>query len=315
MRLPSHPGNKRLKITGFVTFSSRVFLCLRWRSDCPNSPLIAAVPSPKSNFLVLKFTMKKAILTLFTIAATALAAHAQTMVFSNNFGTGYTNGNLVGQSGWTQTSTATNNPIQILNNQAVLGTSGQDIWKAFDTPVVLSNNLGGYLLTTAVFSINSAQAAGDYFFHLSSPTNTTSFFFQRLYARSATGGFQLGLSVSSTNTTNTLVWGSGILNLSETNTAVLKWDFLAGGSNDPVSVFVNPIGDLLTNTSYATATWGSLEPTNLAALNLRQGTATNAPTAFFDSITVQVVPEPSTYALLALSAAGLAGYAARRRRR
>ena len=259
--------------------------------------------------------MKKLFTTLSAFVLTALAAHAQTVVFSNDFGTGYTNGNLVGQNGWTQTSTASNNPIQILNNQAVLGTSGQDIWKALDTPVVLSNNLGAYLLTTAVFSINSAQAAGDYFFHLSAPTNTTSSFFQRLYARSATGGFQLGLSVSSTNTTNPLVWGSGILNLGQTYTNVLKWDFLTGGSNDPVNIFVNPIGDLSTNTSYATATWGLLEPTNLAAVNLRQGNTSNAPTAVFDSITVQVVPEPSTYAMLALAGVGFAGYVIRRRRR
>ena len=259
--------------------------------------------------------MKKLFTTLSAFVLTALAAHAQTVVFSNDFGTGYTNGNLVGQNGWTQTSTASNNPIQILNNQAVLGTSGQDIWKALDTPVVLSNNLGAYLLTTAVFSINSAQAAGDYFFHLSAPTNTTTSFFQRLYARSATGGFQLGLSVSSTNTTNPLVWGSGILNLGQTYTNVLKWDFLTGGSNDPVNIFVNPIGDLSTNTSYATATWGLLEPTNLAAVNLRQGNTSNAPTAVFDSITVQVVPEPSTYAMLALAGVGFAGYVIRRRRR
>ena len=259
--------------------------------------------------------MTKFFLILSAIAVTSLAAQAQTTVLSNNFGTGYTNGNLVGQNGWTQTSTATNNPIQILNNQAVLGTSGQDIWKAFDTPVVLSNNLGAYLLTTAVFSINSAQAAGDYFFHLSAPTNTTSFFFQRLYARSATGGFQLGLSVSSTNSTNSLVWGSGILNLGQTYTNVLKWDFLTGDSNDPVNVFVNPTGDLSTNTPYATATWGTLEPTNLAAANLRQGSSGNAPTASFDSFTVQVVPEPSTYAMLALAGAGFAGYVIRRRRR
>ena len=140
-----------MKMTSFVTFSSHRFFTLVVGSDCPNSPLVTTVPSLKRKSFIPQATMKKLFTTLSAFVLTALAAHAQTVVFSNDFGTGYTNGNLVGQNGWTQTSTASNNPIQILNNQAVLGTSGQDIWKALDTPVVLSNNLGAYLLTTAVF--------------------------------------------------------------------------------------------------------------------------------------------------------------------
>lgn len=236
------------------------------------------------------------------------------VVFSNDFGTGYTDGNLVGQNGWTITSTATNNPLQVTNSQAIVGTSGQDAWNAFGTAITNADHVGGYTLTTIALSLDSAQATGDYFFHLSSPTNTTGNFYQRLYARSTNTGFQFGISVSSTNATNGLIWGSSILNFSNTYSAVLKWDFLSGGSNDVISLFIDPTGDISTNIAYVTATWGTAEPTTLAAANFRQGSAANAPVVRVDSITVEVVPEPSTYALLALGAAGFAGYVIRRRR-
>lgn len=259
--------------------------------------------------------MKTKIFTVLALTAASLAPASAQIVFSNNFATGYTNGNLVGQNGWTQTGTATNNPLQADGTQAIIGTTGQDAWNAFGTAITNADYVGGYALTTISLSLDSAQATGDYFFHISSPTNTTGNFYQRLYARSTNTGFQFGISVSSTNATNPLVWGTGILNLSNTYSAVLKWDFLSGASNDLISLFIDPTGDISTNVAYVTATWGLAEPTTLAAANFRQGSAANAPVVRVDSIQVEVVPEPSTYALLALSAAGLAGYLARRRRR
>jgi hypothetical protein len=44
-------------------------------------------------------------------------------------------------------------------------------------------------------------------------------------------------------------------------------------------------------------------------------TATGAGTGRVDNITITGVPEPSTYAMLALAGAGFAGYVIRRRRR
>ncbi len=260
--------------------------------------------------------MKPRICTLLGLtAALAVQASAQTVVFSNNFATGYTNGNLVGQNGWTLTGSATNNPLQITNSRAVIGTSGQDAWNAFSTVLTNADYVGGYALTKISLSLDSAQATGDYFFHLSSPTNTTTAFYQRLYARSTNTGFQLGISASSTNLGNLASYGSTILSFSNTYTAVLKWNFVAGGFNDTFSLYVDPVGDLATNPVYATATFATNEPTNLAAANFRQGSAANAPVVRVDSITVEIVPEPSTFAMLGLAGLGFAGYMLRRRRR
>jgi hypothetical protein len=260
--------------------------------------------------------MKK-LLTLLTLAATlATSPSFAQIVFSNNFGTGYTNGNLVGQNGWTQTSTASNNPLQISNtNTAAIGTTGQDAWNAFGTVITNANHVGGYVLTTIDLTLNTAQAAGDYFFHLSSPTNTTTAFFQRLYARSTNTGFQFGMSVSSTNVGNPLIWGTNELSFSTSYKAVFKWDIISGASNDVISLFIDPTGDITTNITYATATWATNEPTTLAAANFRQGSAANAPALDVRSIQVEVVPEPSTVAMLSLAGLGFAGYLVRRRRR
>jgi len=260
--------------------------------------------------------MKTRILALALVSAlqTAIStSSAQTVVFSNNFGTGFIDGNLVGQKGWTQTSTAINNPYQVTNSQVVILTTGQDAWSAFSTFVTNADSVGGYLQTRINLRLDSAQAAGDYFFHVSSPTNTTGNFYQRLYARSISTGFQFGLSVSSTNAINPAVWGSSILSFSTNYSAVLRWDFLSGASNDTIRLFIDPVGDPGMNTAYASVTWGSLEPTTIQAVNFRQGTTANAPVVRVDSLDLVVVPEPSTLALLALALAVVAGDAARRR--
>lgn len=269
-------------------------------------------PNPK------KTVMKKILLTLSVIAVTALAASAQTTVYTTDFGTGYTNGNLVGQNGWVQTGTTATAPIQVSSGLAVLPylTGGQDIWAPITSTI--SNTAGNYMLTSVNLSVTNATLAGDYFFNLSSPTNTTSAFFQRLYARTnASGQLNFGLTVAASNATAPVSWGSTALTLGTSYNTVMKWEFVAGTSNDIVSLFIDPTGSIETWTPEASVTWNSAtaEPANLAAVNLRQGGATIAPGVLVESIEVSVVPEPSTYAMLALAGAGFAGYVIRRRRR
>lgn len=249
-----------------------------------------------------------------TAAVTAYSAANAAVYYSTNFASGYTNGNLVGQNGWTQTGTSTTSPLQVTNGFATVGTSGQDAYAAFATSA--SATAGTSLYLAASITLTSAQSGGDYFLHVSSPTGTTSNFYGRVAAKSSGSGFVLGISTSS----STFAYGSTVLNFNQSYNVVMSLDFVTGSSNDVASIFIDPNStDRGTLTAYATAnSWGATaEPTSITAVNLRQGNGSVAPSVKVASLTsgdslaaVGVVPAPGAAALI-----GLAGLATSRRRR
>lgn len=260
--------------------------------------------------------MKKIITTL--LALVAINLNAATYLI-DDFSTGYVNGNLVGQNGWTQTATASNNPIQYQDGKAIVNTTGQDTWKALSSQVVKTS--GNTLYTRIDLKIASAFATGDYFFNLSDPAGTSSNFYQRLAARSSGIGFQLGLQ-STSGTGASMTWGSTVLDLNTEYTVVIAWDFVAGTLNDSFSLYINPTQTdrSLLVAELGTVNWLSTtgpEPASfISAINLRQGSATAAPVVHVDYLSVgdsladvgiSVIPEPSPWAsfLIGLTLLGL----------
>lgn len=256
--------------------------------------------------------MMKTTLILIAIGTIAAgAAHAQTTnVLTDTFDT-YTAGPLIGQGSWTITGTSTTNPLTVTNPGGAgfvpLANTGQDAYEAFTTAVTHTD--GNILSTT--FSLNlSAAGSGDYFAHVSNPAGTTSNFYERVYAKSTTGGYLLGLS----DTGTTQVYGTTVIPFGTPITVNVIWNFVPGAFNDFFQLNVN-------GAAYSTFTWSSAtaEPTTIAAFNLRQGTASSAPTATsFDTVAVDsiiggAVPEPSTYAMIGLGLVGLVGVQRMRR--
>jgi hypothetical protein len=239
----------------------------------------------------------------------ALASAAQaTVALSDNFDS-YTNGNLVGQGGWGQTGASTTNPIQVTNGQVGLTTTGQDVYEPFSSPVAHTDGSGIY--TGFDVTVTSAQSAGDYFLHLSDPAGTTTNFWQRVFVKSSGSGYLLGL-VDTAGTGSTVTYGTDALNLNQSYHVSLAWNFVSGLKNDTFSMYVNPSSPVEgSNTPYMTLTWTSTtvdEPAaQLSAINLRQGTASNAPGVIVDNLVVATtfaeVPEPATLVLLAAGAA------------
>jgi len=241
-------------------------------------------------------------------------------VFSENFNS-YSDGPLTNQGPWLATANAAI-PITVASGRANLLT-GQDAYAAFGAPVTATD--GTSLYSGLTLNVASATGGGDYFFHLSNPAGTTSSFYERLFVRSSTGGFQLGL-VDTSGTGSLTTWGVTEFSLNTDYRVVVALNFIAGLNNDTFAVYVDPTDPSVegNNTAYLTHTWTSvtLEPTAYAAVNLRQGGATTAPgvlvddivlgTAFSDVTQVQV-PEPSSMALTVLGTLALLGSLKRRK--
>jgi hypothetical protein len=253
--------------------------------------------------------MKK-IITTTLLALIALNLNAATFLF-DDLTTGYVDGNLVGQNRWTQTSTASNNPIQYSGSKVIVGPTGQDVWKSLSTQIVKANVSTVY--TRIDFSVVTAKATGDYFFSLSDPAGSTSNFYQRLFVRASGSGLNIGLQ-STSGTGALTVWGSSVYNLNELLSVVIAWDMVTGTLNDTFNVYVNPLTDdrsLLTAeiASNWNSTTGSEPALNISALNLRQGSATTASTVYVEELWVgnsltdvgiSIIPEPDSWMLIVI---------------
>ena len=316
-------------------------------------------PITKKKILRSRNTMKKTILTLSAIAATALAAQAQTTVFSDNFsasqGTNYTTAGTIGTSSWTVSrgSISTqetgadwgariDNGVLQLNNDVSTSFTNANGWvyayqtlaSTNDFSTIFSSSAGAMTWTfnmqqirpnPAGFGTNSYGAAwivgasstlvatqGSGYAIVLGNTGAP----DPLRFVSFTGGLQtLG------TTTNALISATTPLNhptnsymsvqLTYDPTSDL-WELF--GRNDGTTSFSDPnVGTLDSLGSVIDSTYTGTELTSSGAY--WQGSTAGNQFAQFGNASLEVVPEPSTYALLALSAAGFAGYVIRRRRR
>jgi len=275
--------------------------------------------------------MKKTLygtLAFMVVLTTSQAANYLTV----DFGVGYTAGNLAGitqntagQNDWKQTGASATTPIQINSSgQAVIGVTGQDVYKAFTTSFTRTD--GNSLYLKSRFALTGSTTTGDYFMHLSPTAGNSSEFLGRIGAKlTGTGASTYLLGAQSTSGTGSaMTFGTAALNLNTFYDVVLKWDFVAGTLNDTFSLYVNPTSNVLANlTPYVTANWLTATPENstLAGINLRQGASGNATTALVSSLSVGdslsdvgVIPEPSSSVLMLLGAGALVGIRSLRRK-
>lgn len=244
-----------------------------------------------------------------TLALASSSFAAPIVVLADDFSG--PDGDLVGTTPdiggtWGQTGTNSTNPIQVSGGKAAIGPANQDAYAAFSTPI--PHNDGTTIHSSMDLNVSAAQATGDYFFHLSDPVATTSFFFQRLGAVvDGTDSTKYHLTLLETGGGGGVTTvGAGLLSLGTTYDVDVLWNFVPGATNDTFEVLVN-------GASYLTKTWTSTngEPTAVSAGNFRQGTGSVAPTVTVDNLVVEV-PEPATFVLCGL--AGLFALGCRRQR-
>jgi hypothetical protein len=258
------------------------------------------------------------ILTSFPLGSQA------TVYFYDDFNS-YANGNLagttqngVGQGTWAQTSTSATTPVQVNNGTVVLGTSGQDAYAPLTSPISITDGSTFYIGATV--DLTAAQATGDYFLHFTPTVGNSSIFPERLYAKSSGAGFVFGYDGASGGTVN---YSSTVLNLNTSYRIVLAYTGVNGTLNDTFALYVDPTDTSVEGNNSAYLTSGYVgtgaESTTVAAINLRQGSATSAPSVILDNLAVATlfsdaapVPEPSSVAFFVMG--GFAGLVALRRK-
>jgi hypothetical protein len=224
-------------------------------------------------------------LLLLTLLCTVWRAEAQVLTEDFNF-TGALTAN-----GWTAHSAGGTNAISAsatgltysgltsAGNAAAMTTSGEDINRTFTAQT------SGSVYASFLLNVSAAQSAGDYFFHLGgNPIGST--FVNRLFARSATGGFQLGLSFNS-SIPAAPVYDPTVYTFGQTYLIVVKYTFVAGTGNDILTFYVNPgVGVSEPGSGAITTITTTSDAASLASVALRQGSAGSSPTLTIDRLRV-----------------------------
>jgi len=238
--------------------------------------LFSLVLTPKSKSFIPKTTVKKFFTILAAFALTTIAAQAQSIIANWTFEPDPLPVNI--------TNSAVGPFSPALGAGSVTGLHAVTNTAWFSTVGNgSSDSLGGNNWTT-----------GDYFQFQFSTLTFSNIGMTWSQTRGASGPTNFSLSYSTD--------GTAFTTFTSYSVAQVTWN---SNSNNIASVFT---ADL------ATATLLNNQA-NVYFRLVSEQTAAGAGTGRIDDVTITGVPEPSTYAMLALAGAGFAGYVIRRRRR
>jgi hypothetical protein len=286
-----------------------------------------------------------------TAALFVSAVQAQTIVYSDNFATSqgatYTTSGNIGTSSWSVTRSGDDwgaridGGVMTLNNDigATVNSNGwvysyQTLANTGDFNTIFSSSAGQMSWTFNMQQIRS-NAAG-----FSTGSYGVAYIIGASSTLVATQGSGYAVVLGNTGTpdplrfvsftgglqslgtaTNALITAGSPLGNPSTNYMSIKltynptnslWEFF--GRDDGTTAFSDPnTGSLTSLGSVSNSTYTGTNLTSSGAY--WQGSTGANQFSQFDNVRLEVVPEPSTYAMLVLAATGLGGYVIRRRRR
>jgi hypothetical protein len=271
-----------------------------------------------------------ALVALAALGVISQSANAATYL-SEDFAT-YSNGNLVGQNGWTQLGAPATAPIQVSGGQVVMPAPLADNQDAYH------NNSAGSIPapgvgTTSIYlglkmSVQTAPTVGfppnpSYFAALYNGDNGSGFANERLFASASGSGYVLSAKVTG-QAGAPFATGTTVLDFNTVYNIIVRANMVAGAGNDTLDIYVNPTqSDVNLETPYLTAVVGTgTDPTGIGSFVLSQfgNASTLAAGVSLNSVILAdtfaeaaMVPEPSSFLLA--GAAGLALLYWRRRGR
>ncbi|MCB0728479.1 MAG: T9SS type A sorting domain-containing protein [Ignavibacteriae bacterium] len=206
----------------------------------------------------------------------------------------YPAGDSLGAHGWNWINSAVNPlmvtapglvyqgyPLSNIGNATTVLNTGEDMYKDMSDSVST-----GAVYASFMVNVSAAQSAGDYFFAFLPPTSTT-LYTSRFYARDS-AGLRFGVS-KSTATAGGIFLTPNSYNLGQTYLAVVKYQYNTAASDD-AEIFVYIFSSGIPSTEPSTATIGPVTGTAsdniIGRIALRQGSASNAPTAQVDGFRV-----------------------------
>jgi hypothetical protein len=251
--------------------------------------------------------MKKiatSLLVIASIAAFAVSAASAAPIFTEDFGYALGSG-LNGQGGWAAHSGAGTN-AQTVNTAGGLSYAGYPSSGVGNLlgPIATSGEDNNHTFTGAssgsvyaavMLNVASAQAAGDYLFHLFDGAITGNNFYGRVFVKSSGAGYVLGLQFKSNTGATCTFYSSAVKSFNTTHLVVLKYTFNAGATNDQAALFIDPVtnctepvADVTINNTSTPCTGATVDvdATNLDGVAIRQGSAANAASAQIDGIRV-----------------------------
>lgn len=205
----------------------------------------------------------------------------------------YAPGTLLNAANWSVRASGTPTVAAILDNLAYsntiannfgnkvqLASAGEDLYRSF-------TGTSNSLYTSMIVNVSAAQATGDYFFLLGN-TGSPATYGSRIYIRSNGGGFSFGVSRGNATIPE---YETTVRPFNTNLMVVLKYEVVAGTTNDIVKLYVNPVPlnvePLTASVQYSATTGADISASYLlSSVNLYQGTAINAPTLQIDGIHV-----------------------------
>ncbi|MBK9099340.1 MAG: T9SS type A sorting domain-containing protein [bacterium] len=206
--------------------------------------------------------------------------NAPSLPLTENFE--YVTGSFLTDNGWLAHSGVGTNPIPVndsplsysgyinsgLGKSVAMTTTGEDDNRAFNSVT------SGSVYASFMVNFSSAQANGDYFFHMG-PENTTSLFYAKVFVKKNAGD-SLAIGVAKRNNTD-VVYTPFSYALNTTYLIAVKYTFNAGTTtDDEVKLWVNPVLDGIEPAATLTQTDLGEDALSLGMLALRQGGTTTA---------------------------------------